>query len=44
VWLFGPPVPTVVPGVNRVELNIGEAALEIPSSEAAGLFAAVTVA
>lgn len=44
VWLFGPPEPTVVPGVNRVELNIEEAALEIPSSEAAGLFAAVTVA
>ena len=39
VWLFGPPDATVVPGVTKVELNVGEPALEIAPDEAAALFA-----
>ena len=41
VWLFSKPEPTVVPGVHKVELNLGEPALEISPQEAADLFAAV---
>jgi threonine aldolase len=44
VWLFNPPEPSVVPGVCRIELNIGEPALEISPTEAAELFAAVIAA
>ena len=38
VWLFHRLVPSVVPNVNVIELNIGEAALEISPNEAAELF------
>ena len=38
VWLFGPPEATVVPGVTRVEITVGEPALEISPGEAATLF------
>jgi threonine aldolase len=41
VWLFGPPAPSVVPGVSKVELNLGAPALQIAPAEAAELFAAV---
>ena len=41
VWLFNRSQPTVVPGVCKVELNIGEPALEISPEEAAGLFRAL---
>ena len=41
VWLFNRPAPTAVPGVQRVELTVGEPALEIAPDEAADLFAAV---
>jgi threonine aldolase len=42
VWLFNGIQPTAVPGVGKVELNIGEPALEIAPEEAAELFAALT--
>lgn len=42
VWLFHRLEPSVVPGINKLELNIGEAALEISPQEAAELFATVT--
>jgi threonine aldolase len=38
VWLFHRLVPSVVPNVNTIELNIGEPALEISPDEAAALF------
>jgi threonine aldolase len=41
VWLFGPPARSVVPGVSKVELNLGAPALEIAPAEAAELLAAV---
>jgi threonine aldolase len=42
VWLFNGIQPTAVPGVGKVELNIGEPALEIAPEEAADLLAALT--
>jgi threonine aldolase len=42
VWLFNRLQPSGVPGVGKLELNIGEPALEIAPEEAARLFAAVT--
>jgi hypothetical protein len=41
LWLFHDLGPTLVPGVHKLELNIGEPALEIPASEAAELFAEI---
>jgi threonine aldolase len=41
LWLFHDLGPTLVPGVHKLELNIGEPALEIPPSEAAELFAEI---
>ncbi len=38
VWLFHHVEPTAIPGVNKVELNIAEPALEITPEEAAELF------
>lgn len=38
VWLFDTLAPTVVPDVSKVELSIGEPALEISPEEAAELF------
>lgn len=38
VWLFHRVVPSAVPNVNMIEINVGEAALEISSDEAAELF------
>jgi hypothetical protein len=42
VWLFNRIEPSVMPGINKVEVNIGEPALDISPPEAAELFAAVT--
>jgi threonine aldolase len=42
VWLFDTLAPTVVPDVSKVELSIGEPALEIPPGEAAELFEMLT--
>lgn len=39
VWLFHQLQPTVVPGVSKLEVNIGQPALEIGPEEAARLFA-----
>jgi hypothetical protein len=41
VWLANRIEPSVVPNVSKLELNIGEPALEISPKEAAELFAAV---
>jgi threonine aldolase len=41
VWLFHHLEPSVVPGVQKLELNIGEPALAVSADEAAELFAAV---
>jgi threonine aldolase len=41
VWLFGPLAPAAADGVGRLELNIGEPALEIAPAEAAELFGQV---
>ena len=41
VWLFHGIGPTVVPGIGKVELNIGESGLDVGPQEAAELFAAV---
>lgn len=41
VWLGNRLEPSVVPGISKLELNIGEPALEIAPDEAARLFAAV---
>ncbi len=38
VWLFHRVVPSVVPNVNTIEVNVGEPALEISPEEAAQLF------
>jgi threonine aldolase len=43
VWLFGPLRPTAVDDVSRIELNVGEPALEISPAEATELFAIVLV-
>ena len=43
VWLFNRPQTTAVPGLSMVELNIGEAALEISPSETADLFATIAL-
>ena len=42
VWLFGPPLPALLPGTSKIEINIGEPALEIPPAEVAELFALLT--
>jgi hypothetical protein len=42
VWLFHRLEPSVVPNVNKLELNVGEPALDITPGEAAELFAIVT--
>jgi hypothetical protein len=44
VWLFNRASPTPVPGVQLVELTVGEPALEVAPDEAAELFAAVVAA
>jgi threonine aldolase len=44
VWLFHGVVPSVVPNVNTIELNIGEPALEISPDEVAELFRIVVAA
>jgi len=41
VWLFHRLVPSVLPDVNVIELNVGEPALEISPGEAAELFQTV---
>jgi len=41
VWMFHKLEPSVVPGINMLELNVGEPALDISPQEAAELFAAV---
>jgi threonine aldolase len=41
VWLIHPPSPTAVAGVARVEINVGEAALQLAPAEVAELFARV---
>jgi threonine aldolase len=42
VFLFGPPQPGLLPNTNKIEVNIGEPALEISPAEAAELFAQLT--
>lgn len=42
VWLFHRLQPTGVPGVGKLELNVGEPALEISPTEVARLFAKLT--
>ena len=44
VWLFHHLEPSVVPHFSKLELSIGEPALEIAPSEAAELFARITAA
>ena len=44
VWLFHRLEPGVVPGVHKLELNLGEPALEIAPEETAELFAVVVAA
>jgi threonine aldolase len=44
VWLFHRLEPSVVPGIHKLELNVGEPALEISPHEAAELFATVVAA
>jgi threonine aldolase len=44
VWLFGRLQPSVLPGVHKAELTVGEPALEISPQEAAELIAAVVAA
>jgi threonine aldolase len=41
LWLFHDLDPTSVPGVHKLELNIGAPALDIPSTEVAELFAEI---
>jgi len=41
LWLFGGLQPTDVPGVQRFELTVGEAALLVPDGEIAAAFAAL---
>ena len=41
VWLFNQVHPSVVPGISKLELNIGEPALEISPQETAELFGAL---
>jgi hypothetical protein len=41
VWLFNRPEPTPAAGVSKIELNLGEPALEIAPAEVAELFALV---
>jgi threonine aldolase len=42
VWLFNRLEPSVVPNITKLELNIGQTALDITPDEAAELFAVVT--
>ncbi|HEY2275972.1 MAG TPA: hypothetical protein VGH61_10750, partial [Steroidobacteraceae bacterium] len=42
VWLFGALRPALVPGTSKVEINIGEPALEISPTEVAELFTLLT--
>lgn len=42
VWLFGPPTPALLPGSSKIEVNIGEPALEISPDEVAELFTLLT--
>lgn len=42
VWLFGELRPALVPGTSKVEINIGEPALEISPAEVAELFTLLT--
>jgi threonine aldolase len=44
VWLFHQLEPSVVPAINKLELNVGEPALDISAQEAAELFAMLTAA
>jgi threonine aldolase len=44
IWLFNQIDPSVVSGMNKLELNIGEPALEISPNEVAELFAFVVAA
>lgn len=37
-WLFGYLLPTAVPGYNKFELTIGDAALDLPTADIAHLF------
>ncbi len=41
MWLFDGYAPSVVPGVTRVEVSVGEPALEISPNEAAALFSTI---
>jgi hypothetical protein len=41
VWLANRLEPSVVPNISKLELNVGEPALEISPKEAAELFATV---
>lgn len=41
VWFASQIEPTIVPDVSKLELNIGEPALEISPAEAAELFATI---
>jgi threonine aldolase len=43
IWLANGVAPSVVPNVSKLELNIGEPALEITPSEAAELFGVITL-
>jgi threonine aldolase len=42
VWLFHQLEPSVVPAINKLELNVGEPALDVSPQEAAELFAMLT--
>jgi threonine aldolase len=42
VWLFHQLEPSVVPAINKLELNVGEPALDVSPQEAAELFATLT--
>jgi threonine aldolase len=42
VWLCGPLKPALVPGTSKIEVNIGEPALEIAPLEVAELFTQLT--
>lgn len=41
MWLFDGYAPTVLPGVTRVEVSVGEPALELSPPEAAELFSRI---
>lgn len=42
IWLFGPLRPALVPGTSKIEISIGEPALEISPAEVAELFSLLT--